>query len=223
MHELICIVDDDKAFGSAIARLLQLRGYEVAQYGSSDAFLCALKEGVQPACVLLDVRLPDLSGPDLQQRLSELGVSFPVIFLTGYGDVPTTVRAIKAGAEDVLTKPVAEQTLIEAIGGAIRNSLKHRARQEWRQQALTLLNGLTPREREVFDCVVRGSPNKQTARNLSITERTVKAHRQRIFEKLHAKNLTDLVSLAERLEILSPSEDSPAQAGTSQRLRNGES
>ena len=211
MRELICIVDDDSAFCSAITRLLQLRGYEAAYYGSADCFLRALTAGVHPDCILLDVRLPDLTGPELQQRLSALGATFPVIFLTGYGDVPTTVRAIKAGAEDVLTKPVSEQTLIEAINLAMRNSLKHRVRQEWRREALALLNGLTPREREVFDRVVRGKANKQTARELGITERTVKAHRQRIFEKLNSKNLADLVSFAERLEILSPVDEGKSQ------------
>lgn len=207
MGDLICIVDDDDAFRSAIAKLLRFRGYEVVQYESAGVFLEGLQAGVDPVCILLDVRLPGLSGPGLQQRLSELGATFPIIFLTGHGDAPTIVKAIKAGAEDVLTKPVSEQTLVEAITLAVANSQKQRAKREWRQEARTLLNSLTPREREVFERVVRGKANKQTARDLGISERTVKAHRHRIFEKLRAETLADLVSLAERLDVLSQSEN----------------
>ncbi len=219
MGDLICIVDDDGAFGSAIARLLRLHGYEVAQYESADTFLEALQIGVYPTCILLDVKLPGLSGPELQQRLSELDATFPVIFVTGYGDVPMAVRAIKAGAEDVLTKPVSENTLIETINLAMTNSRKQRARREWQQETRTLLKGLTPREREVFEQVVRGKANKQTARDLGITERTVKAHRHRIFEKMHARTLADLVSLAERLELLSRRDDEKPRSPGARPLR----
>jgi RNA polymerase sigma factor (sigma-70 family) len=202
MPEQICIVDDDISFRTAIARLLCLRGYQVEQFGSANAFLDNLRGGADPACMLLDVRLPDLSGPALQEQLADLGSSFPIIFLTGFGDVPTTVRAIKAGAEDVLTKPVSEQVLVDSIQRAIANSQRQRPRREWSKRARELLDTLTPREREVFDRVVLGKSNKHVARDLGITERTVKAHRHRVFEKLHARTLADLVSLAERLELL---------------------
>lgn len=202
MSDLICIVDDDTSFRTAIARLLDLRGYRVAQFGSANAFLDELRKGVDPACMLLDVRLPDLSGPALQEQLADLGSSLPIIFLTGFGDVPTTVRAIKAGAEDVLTKPVSEQTLVESIQRAIASSQQQRTKKEWRKSARTLVDSLTPREREVFERVVRGKSNKHAARELGITERTVKAHRHRVFEKLRVRTVADLVSLAERLELL---------------------
>lgn len=206
MTDLICIVDDDVSFRAAVARLLELRGYDVVQFGSADSFLEGMREGADPSCMLLDVRMPGLSGPALQERLAESNCSFPIIFLTGFGDVPTTVRAIKAGAEDVLIKPVPERVLIEVIERALANFQSGRSKREWRKSARALLQSLTPREREVFEFVVRGRANKQAARELGITERTIKAHRQHIFQKLHARTVADLVSLAERLDLLSQSD-----------------
>jgi FixJ family two-component response regulator len=200
--DLICIVDDDHAFRAAIARLLRLRDYQVAEYGSADDFLGDLREGVDPSCILLDVRLPGLSGPKLQEHLTDIGASFPIIFLTGYGDVPMTVKAIKAGAEDVLTKPVSARDLFDCIDRALANFQQERLKREWRKGARDLLDSLSPREREVFEYVVRGKVNKQTGYELGITERTIKAHRQRIFQKLHVKTVAELVSLAERLGAL---------------------
>jgi FixJ family two-component response regulator len=202
LGDLVCIIDDDTSFRAAITRLLKLRGYDVADYGSADQFLRALWDGLEPACILLDMRMPGLSGPGLQAQLSQLGLSFPIIFVTGYGDVPTTVKAIKEGAEDVLTKPVSEQALTEGIRQALANFAAERAKREWLKGARSQLETLTPREREVFDYVVRGKMNKQTAHELGITERTIKAHRHRIFEKFGAKTVADLVSLAERLGVL---------------------
>jgi FixJ family two-component response regulator len=202
LSDLICIVDDDTSFRAAIARLLQLRGYDVLGYESADRFLQALREGVEPACLLLDMKLPGLSGPGLQEHLSQLGSSFPIIFVTGHGDVPAAVKAIKAGAEDMLTKPVSEQALTHGIKRALANFTAERARREWLKSARSMLETLTPREREVFEYVVRGRMNKQAAHDLGITERTIKAHRHRVFEKFGAKTIADLVSLAERLGIL---------------------
>ena len=202
MSELICVVDNDDSFRTSIARLLQVRGYDVAQFDSADHFLEDFAGGVDPDCILLDMKLPGLSGPGLQERLANLGSSSPIIFVTGYFDVQTTVRAMKAGAEDVLTKPVSEQALIDSVKRALANFRQERSKREWRRDACSLLDSLTPREREVFDCVVRGKANKQSARELGITERTIKAHRQRIFQKLHARTITDLVSLAERLGVM---------------------
>ena len=202
MSELICVVDNDDSFRTSIARLLQVRGYDVAQFDSADHFLEDFAGGVDPDCILLDMKLPGLSGPGLQERLANLGSSSPIIFVTGYFDVQTTVRAMKAGAEDVLTKPVSEQALIDSVKRALANFRQERSKREWRRDARSLLDSLTPREREVFDCVVHGKANKQSARELGITERTIKAHRQRIFQKLHAKTITDLVSLAERLGVM---------------------
>ncbi|MEW9837870.1 response regulator transcription factor [Mesorhizobium marinum] len=215
MADLICLVDDDASFRTSISRLLQLRGYDVVQFASAGGALEALRNGLTPNCILLDVKMPNLSGPTLQERLRELEIDSPIIFLTGYGDIPTTVTAIKAGAEDVLSKPVPEQVLIGAIQRATDRFQVERSKSAWRRTARTLLESLTPREREVFERVVRGKANKLAARELGITERTVKAHRQRIFEKLHAKTVAELVSLAARLEILeettSRMHDDPAQ------------
>lgn len=166
----------------------------------------ALREGVEPACLLLDMKMPGLSGPGLQAYLSQLGLSFPIIFVTGHGDVPTAVKAIKEGAEDVLTKPVSEQALTQGIKQALARFTAERAKREWLKGARSMLETLTPREREVFEYVVRGRMNKQTAHDLGITERTIKAHRQRIFEKFGARTVADLVSLAERLGILTEPE-----------------
>lgn len=211
MGETIHIIDDDDSFRSAIARLLSLRGYEVAEYASADEFLGRLDEGLGAGCILLDVRLPGLSGPGLQERLAQLGSCFPIIFLTGYGDIPTTVKAIKAGAEDVLTKPVSEQDLLAGIRNALDSFEADRTRRERLERSRALLDELTPREREVFDYVVRGKLNKQTAHELGITERTIKAHRQRIFEKLGARTVADLVSFAERLGVVA---DTPRNGTT---------
>jgi FixJ family two-component response regulator len=202
MSDLIYIVDDDMPFRTAIVRLLQLRGYSVAQYESADLFLEQARGGLEPGCILLDVKLPGLTGPGLQEHLSQLGSAFPIVFLTGHGDVPTTVRAIKAGAEDVLTKPVSEQSLIDSIKRAFANYQAEHAKAEQLKSARARLETLSPREREVFEHVARGKTNKQTARELGITERTIKAHRERIFWKLGAKTVADLVTFAERLGIL---------------------
>lgn len=202
MNDLICIVDDDQSFRLNIARLLQLSGYEVAEFDSANRFLDELGRGPDPGCILLDIKLGDSNGPALQERLAKLGSPSPIIFLTGQGDVRTTVKVMKAGAEDVLTKPVSEQALLESVRLALATSQHERARRGWERNARALLAGLTPREREVFECVIRGKANKLTARELGITERTIKAHRQRIFEKMQAGTVADLVSLAERLGII---------------------
>jgi FixJ family two-component response regulator len=207
MSRTIHIVDDDTPFRAATARLLRLRGYAVAEYPSAENFLEHAPGGGEAGCVLLDVSLPGLSGPDLQARLAKLGSLFPIVFVTGHGDVPMTVRAMRAGAEDVLTKPVSQQALVDCIERAFAHYETDHARQEWTRHARSRLDTLTPREREVFEFVVRGKINKQTAHALGITERTIKAHRQRIFDKLGARTIADLVSLAERLGILA---DAPA-------------
>ena len=203
MSDLVYIVDDDSHFRAAVGRLLKLRGYEVTEYESADDFLERVSEAAKPGCVLLDIKMPGLSGPELQRQLSEIGSSLPIIFLTGYADVPATVRAIKRGAYDFLTKPVSEQALIESIKGAFARLEAERPKNEWMNSARSRLDTLTPREREVFEYVVRGVMNKETAHKLGITERTIKAHRQRLFEKLGAKTVAELVSIAERLGLLS--------------------
>ena len=197
------IVDDDASFRTAMERRLKHAGYEVRPMLRPSLCWTACPAIAMLGCILLDVRIPGLSGPELQARLSELGSTLPIIFLTGHPDVRTTVRTIKAGAEDFLIKPVSSDQLLQAVDRAIA-----RHGSTYRQKA-TLDVGrshiatLTPREREVFDLVIRGNPNKQVARALGCTERTVKAHRHRVMEKMQVRSLPELVSLAERIGVAS--------------------
>ncbi|MET0720246.1 MAG: response regulator [Tardiphaga sp.] len=202
MPGLVHIVDDDASFRTAIERRLRKAGYEVATYPSAQHLLDCLPNESELACILLDVRIPGLSGPELQERLSELGSTVPIVFLTGYAEVQTTVRAIKAGAEDVLTKPVSSEELL----GAIERALAHHQVTRNQKNKLDVVRAhvakLTPREREVFELVIRGKTNKQVANMLGATERTIKAHRHRVMEKMQVQSLAELVSLAERAGIL---------------------
>ena len=195
------IVDDDESFRKAIERHLKYAGYEVATYASAEHLLERLPSESVPGCILLDVRIPGLSGPELQERLSELGSTLPIIFLTGYPDVRTTVRAIKAGADDFLTKPVSSEELLQAVRRAIAHHEVTRGLKSKLDKVLAHVSALTPREREVFELVVRGDTNKQVARALGCTERTIKAHRHRVMEKMRAQSLAELVSLAERVGV----------------------
>lgn len=202
MPGLIYMVDDDASFRTAMERRLKLAGYDVATYASARELLDRLPDDDKPGCILLDVQIPGLSGPELQHRLIELGSALPIVFLTGHADTPTTVRAIKAGAEDFLTKPVSSEQLIDAIERALARqatSLSQRSRLDSFRVLLALL---TPRERQVFDLIVRGRINKQIAYELGTTERTVKAHRHQVMEKMQVRSLAELVSIAERMGML---------------------
>ena len=196
------VVDDDASFRTAIERLLKKAGYEVAIYPSAQDLLDRLPDESEPGCILLDVRIPRLSGPELQDRLSELGSTLPIVFLTGYADVETTVRTIKAGAEDFLTKPVASEDLLAAVERALAHQLTARGPRDKLNTVRAHIAMLTPREREVFELIVRGNTNKQVANVLGATERTIKAHRYRVMEKMQVQSLAELVSLAERAGIL---------------------
>jgi FixJ family two-component response regulator len=200
--KLVHIVDDDESFRSAMERRLRKAGYEVATYASAEHLLDRLPSETVLGCILLDVRIPGLSGPKLQERLKNLDSTLPIIFLSGYPDIPTTVRTIKAGAEDFLTKPVTSDDLLRAIERAFA---RHQALRNLRNK----LNGgrarigtLTPRERQVFELVIRGKTNKEVARAIGGTERTIKAHRHRVMEKLQVRSVAELVSLAERAGVL---------------------
>ena len=207
---LVHIVDDDASFRTTTGRLLRVCGYEVAMYESAEQLLERPPDDARPSCILLDVKIPGLSGPELQERLAELGSTLPIVFLTGHGDVPTTVRAIKAGAEDVLTKPVPKDKLIDAIERAVARSRAMREKSDQFTALRTLISTLTPRERQVFEQVARGKMNKEVARDLGTTERTIKAHRQKVMEKLRAESLAELVLIAERFGILTSSSDKTA-------------
>jgi FixJ family two-component response regulator len=198
----IHIVDDDASFRTALERRLKKVGYEVATYPSGQQLLDRLPDASEPGCILLDVRIPGLSGPELQVRLIELGSTLPIIFLTGYGDVRTTVRAIKAGAEDFLTKPVTSEQLLGAIERAIAHHQSVRGDRQKLDSHRAQLDTLTPREHQVFELVVQGKINKQIAGQLGATERTIKAHRHKVMEKMSVQSLAELVSIAERLGVL---------------------
>ncbi len=202
MQGCVHIVDDDASFRTAMERRLTKAGYEVATYASARHLLDRLPSEDVPSCVLLDVRIPGLSGPELQARLSELGSTPPIIFLTGYFDIPATVRAIKAGAYDFLTKPVSSDDLLEAIARAIAHHEVSRGLKSKLDMVRAHMATLTPRERQVFDLVIRGDTNKHVARSLGCTERTIKAHRHMVMKKMQVQSLVELVSLAERIGVL---------------------
>jgi FixJ family two-component response regulator len=196
------VVDDDASFRTAIERRLKKAGYAVTTYPSSQKLLDQLPDESELGCILLDVRIPDLSGPDLQDRLSQLGSTMPIVFLSGYADVATTVRTIKAGAENFLTKPVSSEQLFRAIELAMAHHEASRGQNQKLNALRELLGILTPRQRQVFERVVQGKINKQIARELGATERTIKAHRQQVMEKMRVQSLAELVSIADRLGIL---------------------
>jgi FixJ family two-component response regulator len=198
----IHVVDDDDSFRTAMERRLKLAGYDVATYPSAQQLLDRMPDENEPGCILLDVQIPGLSGPDLQGRLNELGSTLPIVFLTGHADTPTTVRTIKAGADDFLTKPVESEQLLGAIERAIARHESTRGERHRIEEMRALVAALTPRERQVFSLVVRGRLNKQVAHELGATERTIKAHRHQVMEKMKVQSLAELVSIAERLGLL---------------------
>jgi RNA polymerase sigma factor (sigma-70 family) len=200
---VIHVVDDDASFRAAVARLLQASGYRVALYESGERLLESLP-GQASGCIVLDLRMSGLSGLDLQDRLAELGYPLPIVFLTGHGDIPASVRAIKAGAEDFLSKPVSKEPLLAAVERALARDEEARELRERLTALRALVATLTPRESEVFALVVRGKLNKQIAHDLGTSERTIKAHRHSIMQKLRIRSLAELVLLAERLGLVAP-------------------
>ena len=182
-------------------RRLKQAGYEVATYPSTQHLLVNLPAESIPSCILLDVRIPGLDGPALQKRLNDFGSTLPIIFLTGYPDISTTVQAIKAGADDFLIKPVTSDDLFRAIEQALAHHRTLRGLKDKLDSVRARVGRLTPREREVFELVVCGDHNKQIARAIGCTARTVKAHRHNVMEKMQVKSLAELVSIAERMGI----------------------
>jgi FixJ family two-component response regulator len=201
---VIHVVDDDPSFRTAISRLLKVSGYEVADYESAACFLRAM-ENARPGCIVLDVKMPTLGGLQLQEQLAKLSHTWPIIFITGQGDIPTTVRAIKGGAEDFLSKPVPRQTLLEAIERALVRHAATKQKQDRLDSLRSLVSTLTPREANVFALMVRGKPNKQIAHLLGTSERTVKAHRHMVMSKLQVQSFAEAVSIAERAGLLTQS------------------
>jgi FixJ family two-component response regulator len=198
---LIHIVDDDESMRTSLLRLLGAAGFEARGYGSTGDFLLQPPPD-RPGCVLLDLRLPGPSGLELQAALKRQGVALPVIFLTGHGDVASSVRAMQAGAVDFLTKPVKRDALFGAIRRALERGALEHARREEAEDLRARFASLTPREREIVDAVASGKLNKQVARELGIAERTVKLHRASAMAKLGVGSSAALGRLAERLRAL---------------------
>ena len=194
----VFVIDDDPKVRTALARLIESAGHPVRTFASAREFLDR-RDQLGPGCLLLDVRLPDLNGLDLQQRLQESGFYLPVIFMTGFGDIPTSVRAIKAGAFDFLTKPVEDQVLLRTIGEALEEESRTRSERVETEELADRAESLTPREREVMQHVLAGLLNKQIARELGISEKTVKVHRSRVMSKMGARRVATLVHYAVRL------------------------
>jgi FixJ family two-component response regulator len=202
------LVDDDASWRNTAARLMSAAGYRVAAYESAQSFL-ETANVEEPGCILLDVRMPRLTGLQLQQRLAQLRNALPIVFLSGYGDIPTTVLAVKAGAEDFLTKPVPTDVLLGAVARAIARDAEARAARGELDALRLRVNDLTPTERKVLALVVRGKINKQIADEFGITERTIKWHRHNLMEKLHLRSLAELVTVCERLGLVNDDSDAP--------------
>lgn len=197
-NPIIHVVDDDNSLRTAVMRLLRAVGFEVRGYASAGEFLLAAP-GDTPGCVVLDVRMPGPSGLDLQAAFREAHNSLPIIFLTGHGDIPMSVCAMKAGAVDFLTKPVQREILLTAIQNALARDTENRAARSRARVLQTSYRTLTQRERAVFALVVAGKLNKQIATELDVSDRTVKAHRAQVMKKLHVTSVAELVRVAEQL------------------------
>ena len=196
---VVHVVDDDESFRAAILRLLRAAGYEAREYASAGDFLLKLPGPDAYGCLLLDLSMPGPSGLDLQEALNRSPLALPVIFLTGHADVPSSVRAMKAGAADFLTKPVERKPLLAAVQRAIERHAQARSDRDDLAALRARYSSLSERERQVFDAVVLGKLNKQIAADLGAAERTVKAHRARVMEKMAASSVADLVRSADRL------------------------
>ena len=197
---VVFVIDDDPSVRSSIKILLESVGLEVELFGSTKEFLLG-RPADRPSCLVLDIRLPGVSGLDFQRQLAEAKINIPIIFISAHGDVPMTVRAMKAGAIEFLTKPFRDQDLLDAVHVALE---RDRARRQREGEIATLrerFESLSPREREVVAMVVSGMLNKQIAAEIGPSENTVKAHRSRAMEKMRAQSLADLVTMIERLKI----------------------
>ena len=199
---IVFVIDDDPSFRRSTKMLIESAGLSVQAFSSAEEFLHGRRPDI-PGCLVLDVRLPNLSGLDLQRELAEASLEIPIIFITGHGDIPMTVQAMKAGATEFLTKPFREQDLLDAIHRAIHFDRAARLQRAELEELRGRYHSLTPREREVMTHVVKGMLNKQIAGEIGTAEKTVKVHRGHIMQKMGAKSLADLVRTAERLGILS--------------------
>lgn len=196
----VFIVDDDPSIGAALSNLLEAVGYRTVRFETAEAFVAASVPDTS-GCLVLDVRMPGMSGIEFQDRLEDLGIRSPVVFITGHGDVPTTVRAMKAGAIDFLTKPFHDVELLDAVSRAIERDRERRSARGGLDRVRHLHETLTPRERDVLGLVTQGLLNKQIAYELGIAEITVKIHRGHLMRKMEARSITDLVRQADLLGL----------------------
>ena len=195
---MVFVIDDDESIREALHSLIRSVGLGVATFASAHEFLQSKRPDV-PACLILDVRMPGLSGLDLQRDLTEANIHLPIIFITGHGDIPMSVRAMKAGAVEFLTKPFRDQDLLDAIQQALERDRRARSQQADSADLRNRFHSLTPREAEVFELVVKGLLNKQIALQLGTSEITIKLHRRQVMEKMQADSLADLVRMSEKL------------------------
>jgi FixJ family two-component response regulator len=195
---IVFIVDDDDSVRRALARLIKSVDLNVETFASAHDFLKRQPHN-GPACLLLDIRMPGLSGLDLQDELVAAGRTLPIIFISGHGSIPISVRAMKAGAVDFIEKPFEDQTLLDAINQSLKKDRQAKLEQAELKEIQRRVDCLTPRERQVFALVVSGKLNKQIAFKLGTSERTIKAHRARVMKKMRASSLADLIRLAEKV------------------------
>jgi len=197
VSSLVSIIDDDASVRKGLARLVKAAGYDVETFASAHEYL-AQPRPEDPACLLLDVRMPGLSGLELQEALARTGRRVSIVFVSGHGDIPGSVKAMKSGAVDFLTKPVDDRELLGAIERAVAKAAQDRREQAVTRDVHDRIKTLTPREAQVFALVVTGRLNKQIAADLGIGEKTVKVHRGRVMEKMRARSVAELVRLADQ-------------------------
>lgn len=195
---MVYLVDDDQSVREALCSLIRSTGLRVEAFPSAAAFLAHARPDV-PACLVLDVRMPGISGMDLQRQLAEAADRIPIIFITGHGDIPMTVRAIKGGAVDFLAKPFVDEDLLGAISQALARDTEARRERDDKADLISRYASLTPRERELLPCIDQGLLNKQTAAELGISEATVKVHRHNIMRKIGAKSVPELLRILEKI------------------------